>query len=189
LCQNKWPSRSTSPSGQACCPITFTIKALIGNGTVALLGEQGHWERLREDPALVPAAVEELLRYDSPVQVTLRTATEDVDLDGTAMPEGTPVIVAIGGANRDPGVFGQPDRLIIDRPNASRHLSFSLGIHHYRTRAAEESERGGAQRSGHPQTRQCPLQHGPGSNANERRPFTWPANRRHASGLNCSVGP
>ena len=107
-----------------------TTVNLIGNGTVALLGEPGHWERLREDPALVPAAVEELLRYDSPVQVTSRTATEDVDLDGTAMPKGTPVIVAIGGANRDPGVFDQPDRLIIDRPNASRHLSFSLGIHH-----------------------------------------------------------
>jgi len=58
----------------------------------------------------------------------LRTATEDVDLYGTAMPKGAAVFVAIGGANRDPGVFDQPDRLMIDRPNASRHLSFSLGI-------------------------------------------------------------
>jgi cytochrome P450 len=108
-----------------------TTVNLIGNGTVALLGEPEHWERLREDPALVPAAVEELLRFDSPVQATSRTATEDVDLDGTAVPKGTTVIVAIGGANRDPGgVFDQPDRLMIDRPNASRHLSFSLGIHH-----------------------------------------------------------
>jgi cytochrome P450 len=107
-----------------------TTVNLIGNGTVALLGEPEHWERLREDPALVPAAVEELLRYDSPVQVTSRTATEDVDLDGTAMAKGTTVLVAIGGANRDPSVFDQPDRLMIDRPNASRHLSFSLGIHH-----------------------------------------------------------
>jgi cytochrome P450 len=107
-----------------------TTVNLIGNGTVALLGEPEQWERLREDPALVPTTVEELLRYDSPVQVTSRTTTEDVDLDGTAMPKGTPVIVAIGGANRDPGVFDQPDRLIIDRPNAARHLSFSLGMHH-----------------------------------------------------------
>jgi cytochrome P450 len=53
-----------------------------------------------------------------------------VDLDGTAIPKGTTVIVAIGGANRDPAVFDQPDRLIIDRPNASRHLSFSFGTHH-----------------------------------------------------------
>jgi cytochrome P450 len=107
-----------------------TTVNLIGNGTVALLGEPEHWERLRADPALIPAAVEELLRYDSPVQVTSRTATEDVDLNGTAMAKGTPVMVAIGGANRDPAVFDQPDRLIIDRPNASRHLAFSLGIHH-----------------------------------------------------------
>jgi cytochrome P450 len=107
-----------------------TTVNLIGNGTVALLGEPGRWERLREDSALVPAAVEELLRFDSPVQATSRTATEDVDLDGTAIPKGTTVIVAIGGANRDPAVFDQPDRLIIDRPNASRHLSFSFGIHH-----------------------------------------------------------
>jgi cytochrome P450 len=107
-----------------------TTVNLIGNGTVALLGEPADWQRLREDPALVPAAVEEMLRYDSPIQVTSRTATEDVDLDGAAMPKGTSVIVAIGGANRDPRVFDQPDRLIVDRPNASRHLAFSRGIHH-----------------------------------------------------------
>ncbi|HEY3753826.1 MAG TPA: cytochrome P450 [Pseudonocardiaceae bacterium] len=107
-----------------------TTVNLIGNGTVALLGEPAHWERLRQEPALIPGAVEELLRYDSPVQVTSRTATEDVDLDGTAIPKGAPVIVTIGGANRDPAVFDQPDRLLIDRPNASRHLAFSLGMHH-----------------------------------------------------------
>jgi cytochrome P450 len=107
-----------------------TTVNLIGNGTVALLGEPEHWERLREEPALVPAAVEELLRYDSPVQMTMRIATEDVDVNGSVMAKGTSVIVAIGGANRDPQVFDQPDRLSIDRPNASRHLSFSLGMHH-----------------------------------------------------------
>jgi len=107
-----------------------TTVNLIGNGTVALLGERAQWERLREEPALIPAAVEELLRYDSPVQMTARTATEDVEADGTLIRQGTPVIVAIGGANRDPAVFDQPDRLRIDRPDASRHLSFSFGIHH-----------------------------------------------------------
>ena len=107
-----------------------TTVNLIGNGTVALLGEREQWERLREEPALVPAAVEEMLRYDSPVQMTSRTATEDVAIDGAVIRKGALVIVAIGGANRDPGVFGQPDRLIIDRPDASRHLSFSFGIHH-----------------------------------------------------------
>ncbi len=78
----------------------------------------------------MPAAVEELLRYDSPVQITSRIATEDVEVGGTLIRQGTPVIVAIGGANRDPAVFDQPDRLRIDRPDASRHLAFSLGIHH-----------------------------------------------------------
>jgi cytochrome P450 len=109
-----------------------TTVNLIGNGTVALLsqpGQPGQWERLREDPALIPGAVEELLRYDSPVQLTSRIATEDTDIDGTAIAKGTSVLVAIGGANRDPAVFDEPDRLVIDRPNAAQHLSFSLGTH------------------------------------------------------------
>src|SRR5580692_252642 len=110
-----------------------TTVNLIGNGTVALLtapdGRQ-QWDRLRQEPALVPAAVEELLRYDSPVQMTSRNATQDVELGGTLIAQGTPVIVAIGGANRDPAVFDEPGRLMTARPNAARHLSFSLGIHH-----------------------------------------------------------
>ena len=107
-----------------------TTVNLIGNGTVALLSEQEHWQQLREEPALIPAAVEELLRYDSPVQMTSRIATEDVDVDGAVIPKGASIIVVIGGANRDPDVFDEPDRLRIGRPDASRHLSFSLGIHH-----------------------------------------------------------
>jgi cytochrome P450 len=107
-----------------------TTVNLIGNGTVALLGDTEQWERLATEPALVPAAVEELLRYDSPVQLTSRIATEDVDVDGTVIPKGASVIVLIGGANRDPGVFDHPGCLRVDRPNASKHLSFSLGIHH-----------------------------------------------------------
>jgi cytochrome P450 len=110
-----------------------TTVNLIGNGTVALLtapdGRQ-QWDRLRQEPALVPGAVEELLRYDSPVQMTSRNATQDVELGGTLIRRGTPVIVAIGGANRDPAVFDEPGRLAIARSNAARHLSFSLGIHH-----------------------------------------------------------
>jgi cytochrome P450 len=124
-----------------------TTVNLIGNGTVALLADSGQgqngqgqngqdqngqnqWMRLHDEPALAPAAVEELLRYDSPVQMTSRIATEDVDVDGTVIKQGIPVIVAIGGANRDPAVFEQPDRLLIDRENAGRHLSFSFGMHH-----------------------------------------------------------
>ena len=65
-----------------------TTVNLIGNGTVALLGQPGALGALRQDPALIPGAVQELLRYDSPVQMTSRIATEDVDLDGTVDPEG-----------------------------------------------------------------------------------------------------
>jgi cytochrome P450 len=107
-----------------------TTVNLIGNGTVALLGEHDQWERLREEPALATSAVEELLRYDSPVQLTSRIATEDVEVGGVLIRKGAPIIAAIGGANRDPEVFDDPDSLRIDRPNASRHLAFSLGIHH-----------------------------------------------------------
>jgi cytochrome P450 len=109
-----------------------TTVNLIGNGTVALLREPGReqWRALGEDPSLVPGAVEELLRYDSPVQMTSRTATEDADVGGTVIRRGTPVIVAIGGANRDPAAFTGAGRLLVTRPDAARHLSFSLGIHH-----------------------------------------------------------
>ncbi|HEY1820931.1 MAG TPA: cytochrome P450 [Trebonia sp.] len=109
-----------------------TTVNLIGNGTAALLGEDGReqWRRLAAEPGLVPGAVEELLRYDSPVQMTSRIATEDLEAGGTLVRQGTPVIVAIGGANRDPAAFTEPARIRIDRPDAARHLSFSLGIHH-----------------------------------------------------------
>jgi cytochrome P450 len=106
-----------------------TTVNLIGNGTVALLGEPGAWERLGAEPSLIPAAVHELLRYDSPVQLTSRVATEDVELDGKTVSAGQAVFVALGGANRDPAVFEDPDRLRLDRPNADQNLSFSYGIH------------------------------------------------------------
>jgi cytochrome P450 len=107
-----------------------TTVNLIGNGTVALLGDPDSWDRLRQDPALVPTAIEEMLRYDSPVQLTSRIATEEVELGDRVIAAGRTVLVAIGGANRDPGVFDQPDEFRIDRPDPGRHLSFSLGLHH-----------------------------------------------------------
>jgi cytochrome P450 len=107
-----------------------TTVNLIGNGTVALMGDPDGWDRLRQDPALVPAAVEEMLRYDSPVQMTSRFATEDTEVGGGVIPAGRAVLVFIGGANRDPDVFERPDEFRIDRPDPGRHLSFSLGIHH-----------------------------------------------------------
>ena len=71
-----------------------------------------------------------MLRYDSPVQLTTRIATEDAEAGGRVIPAGRAVVVSIGGANRDPKVFGQPGEFRIDRPDPGRHLSFSLGLHH-----------------------------------------------------------
>jgi cytochrome P450 len=107
-----------------------TTVNLIGNGTVALLGDPDSWSRLRQDPGLIPAALEEMLRYDSPVQLTSRIATQDVEVGGTVIEAGRAVLVSIGGANRDPGVFEEPDEFRIDRPDPGRHLCFSLGTHH-----------------------------------------------------------
>jgi cytochrome P450 len=107
-----------------------TTVNLIGNGTVALLRDPDSWNQLRQDPALVPAAVEEMLRYDSPVQMTGRVATEEVEIGGGVIAAGKPVIVFIGGANRDPELFEQPDEFLIGRPDPGRHLAFSLGLHH-----------------------------------------------------------
>jgi cytochrome P450 len=96
-----------------------TTVNLIGNGTVALLGDPDGWDRLRQDPALVPAAVEEMLRYDSPVQLTSRIATEDVEVGGAVIAAGRSVVVFIGGANRDPEVFERPDEFRIARAYAA----------------------------------------------------------------------
>lgn len=107
-----------------------TTVNLIANGAAALLAAPAVWGQLRQEPGRWPHAVEELLRYDSPVQVTSRIATEDLDVAGTTLRRGSAVVVAIGGANRDPEVFADPDRLRLDRPDQGHHLAFSLGIHH-----------------------------------------------------------
>ena len=84
---------------------------------------------LRSRPDLMPSAVEEFLRYESPVQHgTLRIATEDMEIGGTPIPRGSMVQVCIGAADRDPEVFPDPDRLDITRAD-NRHLAFGHGIH------------------------------------------------------------
>jgi cytochrome P450 len=105
-----------------------TTVNLIGNGLLALHRNPGELRRLREDPALVPNAIEELLRYDSSVQLTGRTALEDVELGGVAIPKGESVLCLLGAANRDPAAYPEPDRLDVGRPNI-RPLSFGGGIH------------------------------------------------------------
>ena len=105
-----------------------TTTNLIGNGTLALLREPDQWKRLCNERALLPTAIEELLRYDGPVQATVRVALEDVAIDDQVIPEGSLVLVSIGSANHDPDVFEDPDRLDLARdPNP--HLTFGFGTH------------------------------------------------------------
>jgi cytochrome P450 len=105
-----------------------TTTNLIGNGLLALLRNPAELERLRREPDLLENAIEELLRYDSPVQATVRIATEDVAIGDALIPKDAATLVLIGAANRDPAVFAEPDRLDLARENV-RHLSFGLGTH------------------------------------------------------------
>ena len=108
-----------------------TTTGLLANSLVALLANPAEAELLRTGPAeLVPPAVEELLRYDSPVQMLIgRTAQEDVTVGNLAVPAGTRVLTLLGAANRDPAVFTDPDRLDLRR-NGLPSLSFGGGIHY-----------------------------------------------------------
>ncbi|MEB3981473.1 cytochrome P450 [Mycobacterium sp. 663a-19] len=106
-----------------------TTVNLIGNGVVLLLQHPDQLARLRDDPELWPSAVEEILRLDSPVQMTARTALCDLDLVGRRIAAGDMVSLLLGGANRDPAVFPDPDRFDVARPNARDHLAFASGIH------------------------------------------------------------
>ena len=105
-----------------------TTVNLIGNGTLALLRHPDQLQRLREDPRLISSAVEELLRYDGPVQRTARIPSEDVTIGGRTIPKGELVMPFIGAADRDPVQFPEPDRLDIGRTE-NRHLAFGWGIH------------------------------------------------------------
>jgi cytochrome P450 len=105
-----------------------TTTNLIGNGTLALLRHRDQWEGLLARPERLEPAIEELLRYDSPVQATVRVPTEDMELSGVAVPARSLVVCVIGSANRDPRVFERPDELDVTRENV-RHLSFGFGEH------------------------------------------------------------
>jgi cytochrome P450 len=108
-----------------------TTVNLIGNATLALLGHPDQLARLRSDPTLDGGAVEELLRYDSPVQFSRRITLEDLDVDGTTVPAGSFVLTCLGSANRDPARWGPTaDDLDVTRPDAGQHMSFGNGIHH-----------------------------------------------------------
>jgi cytochrome P450 len=119
----------------ATCVLLFfagheTTVNLIGNGTLALARHPDQLARLQADSGLIVSTVEELLRFDSPVQRTGRDAREDVQVNGRQFFVGDRVILLIGAANHDPRQFPEPDRLDITRPNAAAHLSFAAGMHY-----------------------------------------------------------
>jgi cytochrome P450 len=119
-------------------------------GTVVLLLNAGHeatvnftgigWEqlfrhpdqltRLRREPELLPRAIDELLRFDTPLQMFERWVLEDVEICGVAVPKGAELGLLFGSANRDPAVFADPDRLDLGREEAAQHLSFGAGVHY-----------------------------------------------------------
>jgi cytochrome P450 len=100
-----------------------------GNGWWALFRNPDQLERVRADRALVPAAVEELLRYDTPLQMFERWVLEEIEIDGVRIPRGAELALLFGSANRDPAVFDDPDRLDVARePNP--HLTFGAGTHY-----------------------------------------------------------
>ena len=108
-----------------------TTVNLIGNGTLALLNHRDQLDALRSDPDLDANAVEELLRYDSPVQMTRRITVQDVEVDGHTIPAGTFVVLVLASANRDPDHWG-PDAgtVRLDREGAHGHVSFGGGAHY-----------------------------------------------------------
>jgi cytochrome P450 len=106
-----------------------TTTNLIGNGMLALLRNPEERRRIQADPALLPTAVDEMLRYDGPAQMTSRIVTEELTLRDKAMKPGQVVLATLGAANHDPDQFPDPDRFDASRtPN--RHLAFGLGIHY-----------------------------------------------------------
>jgi cytochrome P450 len=105
-----------------------TTVNLISNGTVALLRNRDQLARLQDDPSIIRAAVEELLRYDAPVQLTGRIPLEDMEFGGKTVRKGQQVVALVGAANRDPEQFADPDRLDLGRQDV-RHVAFGGGIH------------------------------------------------------------
>jgi cytochrome P450 len=125
--------RLTEEEVIANCIITLvggqeTTTNLLGNGVLALLQNPGELEKLRANPSLVPSAVEELLRYESPTQYTARIAAQDTELGGRQIRQKQAVFAIMGAGNRDPERFADPDRLDLARPD-NKHLAFGWGTH------------------------------------------------------------
>lgn len=106
-----------------------TTVNLIANGVHQLLRHPDEMKRFKDDPSLAPSAVEEILRFDPPVQMTGRIALEDMEFDGVPVPKGHSTILLLAAANRDPARYEDPLRFDITR-NDDRHLAFGFGIHY-----------------------------------------------------------
>jgi cytochrome P450 len=107
-----------------------TVMDLVGNGLLALLRHSGELQKLHADRSIIPAAVEELLRYDAPFQFMQRQARQNVEIGGVPIRAGERVWLMLGAANRDPAVFPDQDRLDVTR-SYHRQIAFGLGIHFY----------------------------------------------------------
>jgi cytochrome P450 len=106
-----------------------TTRNSISGGVLALNQHPGEYQKLRDNPALIPNMVAEMIRWQTPVIHMRRTALEDVELGGTTIRKGDKVVMWYLSGNRDESIFPDADRLIIDRSNARRHLSFGFGVH------------------------------------------------------------
>jgi cytochrome P450 len=107
-----------------------TTVNLLGNGAILLMRHPDQLDMLQAQPQRWAGTVEEILRYDSPVQRTGRVAQRDVEVAGRRLRTGSLVILLLGGANRDPAVFAAPDRFDVQRPEADHNIAFSSGIHY-----------------------------------------------------------
>jgi cytochrome P450 len=106
-----------------------TTNNLIGNCVRRLLEVPERWERIVADPAAIPGAVDEILRFDPSVPVWRRVTTRPVELGGVELPEGAKLFLWLAAAGRDPGVFPEPDAFDFERANSRRTLAFGRGIH------------------------------------------------------------
>jgi cytochrome P450 len=107
--------------------VDTTVHGLAA-GLYALATNPAQWQRLRHEPALARLASDEAVRWQSPVQTFFRTATTDINVDGTVIPDGKKILMFLGAANRDPRVWDNPDAFDLSR-NPSGHVGFGMGIH------------------------------------------------------------